>query len=204
MCAATFLNNLRRAFLSALFAVFSFELLAAALKLHPENFPWQKSIFHFARTLGNVHQGNIDAAEKEIAIMYALHDTLKNKKDDYKVNQLMIQIKTGEAWVHFANGKREEAIELMRTASYLEDKTEKSPVTPGEILPAMELLADMLLAAGRNDEALIAYEADLKNHPERFNGLYGAAVAAERSDNAEKAIYYNQRMIIMPKFSRSK
>ena len=106
----------------------------------------------------------------------------------------MIQVKTGEAWILFEEGKNDEALQLMNVAADMEDKTEKSPVTPGEVLPARELLGDMLLQMNKPAEALEAYEADLKKHPNRFNGLYGAGLASERINNVEKAKYYYQQL----------
>ena len=61
--------------------------------------------------------------------------------------------------------------------------TGKHPVTPGPPLPARELLGDMLLEIGRPAEALAAYEASLREAPNRFNSLYGAARAAELSQD---------------------
>jgi tetratricopeptide (TPR) repeat protein len=115
----------------------------------------------------------------------------------------MIQVKTGEAWILFGEtrpddpvgrGKMDEALQRMNMAADMEDKTEKSPVTPGEVLPAKELLADMLLQLNKPAEALEAYEADLKKHPNRFNGVYGAGLASERINNVEKATYYYQQL----------
>ena len=81
----------------------------------------------------------------------------------------------------------------MALAAEMEDNTEKAPVTPGEIIPASELLADLLMQLNRYDKALEAYEADLKKHPNRFNGLFGAGLAAEKSNNYGKAkAYYSQ------------
>src|ERR1700733_13162070 len=85
----------------------------------------------------------------------------------------------------------------MSRAADMEDATEKHPVTPGEVLPARELLGDMLLQMNKPANALEAYEADLEKHPNRFNGLYGAGLAAERSGNNAKAgIYYKQLLAI--------
>ncbi len=43
------------------------------------------------------------------------------------------------------------------------------------------------------EKALEAYEANLKKHPNRFNVLYGAGLAAEKTGDAEKAaVYYRQ------------
>ena len=131
--------------------------------------------------------------EAELNKLKTIHDTLVAQKDTYKANQVQIQIKSAEAWILFKEGKKDEALQLMKLAADMEDKTEKAPVTPGEVLPASELLADMLLEMNKPDEALVAYEEDLKKHPNRFNAVYYAGVAAQRSNNAEKAnIYYRQ------------
>src|SRR4029077_16083332 len=73
--------------------------------------------------------------------------------------------------------------------------TEKSPVTPGEVIPARELLGDMMMQMGNTSKALTAYEDDLKKHPNRFNGLYGAGLAAEKSRNIEKAKFYYRQLL---------
>lgn len=168
---------------------------AANLKLYPatfpwEKFPWQKAIIHFARLLGSVHMDHLDSARTELRIMNTIYDTLTAQKDSYKANQVKIQIKSAEAWIRLKEGKKDDALKLMNIAADLEDKTEKSPVTPGELLPAKELLGDMLLELNKPSEALEAYEADLKTHPNRFNGLYGAGLSSARLNNLEKAAYY--------------
>ena len=175
---------------------------AAGMEIYPPNFawdkfPWQKSMFHFGRLLGGVHTGKIEQARTELTNLQKILDVLAAQKNDYQANQVMIQIKSGEAWILLAEKKISEALHQMKIASDMEDNTEKSPVTPGEIIPAKELYADMLLQLNKPGEALISYEANLQTHPNRFNGLYGAAVASERSGQIEKAkYYYNQLTII--------
>lgn len=182
---------------------------AANLKYDEEkfsfnNFPWQKAIIHFTRVLGSVHTGKIDAARLELNELHKLHDTLMKQKDAYKANQVDIQIKSAEAWISYKEGNNEEALRLMHLAADMEDKTEKHPVTPGEVVPARQLLGDLLLQMNKNEEALQAYEADLKKHPNRFNGLYGAAIAAERVGNREKAKSYCKQLfsIVYPDSDR--
>jgi hypothetical protein len=172
---------------------------AAGIEMLPanfpwQNFPWQEAIIYFARLLGSVHTGDINSAKNELKNLNSIYDTLAAQKDPYKANQVMIQVRTGEAWILFGERKMDEALQRMNLAADMEDKTEKSPVTPGEVLPAKELLADMLLQLNKPTEALEAYEADLKKHPNRFNGLYGAALASERINNIEKAKYYYQQL----------
>jgi tetratricopeptide (TPR) repeat protein len=173
---------------------------AASAELHPadfpwQKFPWQKAIFHFARLMGAVHTNKMHSAKTELQNLTIIYDTLLKKKLMYEANQVQIQIRTGEAWILFSEGKKEEAIQKMKQAAEMEDKTEKSPVTPCEVLPASELLADMLLAANKPAEALLAYEADLKTHPNRFNGINGAALASKKAGNTNKATYYHTKLI---------
>jgi tetratricopeptide (TPR) repeat protein len=171
---------------------------AAALQLHPASFPWnkfpwQEAIVHFARLLGAVHTANKEAARSELTKLNQLHDLLQKQKEPYRSNQVAIQIKAGEAWIQWAAGNTSEALNLMKAAADREDSTSKHPVTPGEVLPARELYADMLLQTQQNEKALAAYEAVLQKSPDRFNSLYGAGVAAERSGSINKAVsYYKQ------------
>lgn len=157
-----------------------------------KDFPWQKGIIHFARLLGSVHSNKPASARTELKYLHTIYDELVGQKDMYKANQVQIQIKSSEAWILFKERKNKEALKLMYTAADLEDKTEKHPVTPGQVIPARELLGDMLLQMNKPGEALAAYESALKKQPNRFNGLYGAGLAAERSGNLKKANHYYQ------------
>src|ERR1041384_7043264 len=58
------------------------------------------------------------------------------------------------------------------------------PITPGELLPARELLGDMLLAARRYGDARVAYTASLARERRRARSLYGAGRAAELAGGA--------------------
>ena len=172
---------------------------AASLEMHHtgfhwNDFPWQEAIIHFTRLLGAVHIGNIDEAKLELIKLNQLHDTLQKQKDTYKSMEVAIQIKAGEAWIHFASGNRKEAVSAMKLAADMEDSTGKHPVTPGEVLPARELLGDMFLQMNENENALQAYEAVLAKCPNRFNSLYGAAKAAEKKGDEQKAVYYYKQM----------
>ena len=106
-----------------------------------------------------------------------------------------MQVKTSEAWIQFKEGNNETALELMTAAADKEDGTEKHPVTPGEILPARELLGDMLMEMNKPALALEAYKSALVTHPNRFNALYNAGLAAQRSGNKEEAATYFQKLL---------
>lgn len=173
---------------------------AAHLEIHPTDFPWrefpwQNAIYHYTRLLGSVHTGRLNSANAELAVLKSIYDTLASQKDLYKANQVDVQIKASKAWILFAEGKKEKALELMNAAADMEDATEKSPVTPGEVIPARELLGDMLLQMNHYAKALEAYQKDLNIHPNRFNGLYGAGISAEKSGDVEKAGFYYRTLL---------
>ncbi|HMK16910.1 MAG TPA: hypothetical protein VK492_01820 [Chitinophagaceae bacterium] len=156
---------------------------AAELKIHPFNFPWDKfpwqnAIIHFTRVLGHVHLGNINAAEKELDTLKAAYEKLKDQKNKaLEVAQVAVQINASEAWIEYKKGNDEKALALMKAAADAEDATEKHPVTPGPVIPARELLGELLLEMDQPALALTEFEKDLKQHPNRHNGLIGQAMA---------------------------
>lgn len=177
---------------------------ATRLELLPQSFPWnkfpwQEAIIHFAHLLGAAHTKDFLSAQAELKKLNMLHDSLQKQKDIYKTKQVAIQIKAGEAWIAFMKNKETEALNLMKTAADMEDSTSKHPVTPGEVLPARELFADMLFQMRKYEAALQAYEEVLQKSPNRFNGLYGAGLAAESSGNIEKAVLYYKQLISVSK-----
>ena len=166
---------------------------AAALEVRPSPFPFVDAITHFARALGAVRSGNLDAAKTAIEQLVLLRDRLSAAKDVYWTEQVDIQRRIAMAWVAFAEGRREEGIQTLRAAADAEDGTDKSAVTPGPLAPARELLGEMLLEAERPQEARTAFEATMTKEPGRFRGLYGAArAAAAAGDRASGAEYYKQ------------
>jgi tetratricopeptide (TPR) repeat protein len=181
---------------------------ASNLELHDsnlewDNFPWQKAILHFAKALGMSHTGSLQSAENELKVLQALRQQLVDADDKYSADQVLVQEKIVQAFIDYAIGNTDEALALMYDAANLEDKTGKHPVTPGEVLPARELLGDMLLALNKPDEALVAYEKNLVGHPNRFNGIYGAAVAAKRTVDNEKARMYFESLLKLTETSGS-
>lgn len=157
-----------------------------------QQFPWQRAIIHFARALGFIHTNKVDSAKNELAILNQLHNDLLAKKESYKANQVDIQIKAVEGWILLKQGNQAAALERMSLAADMEDKTEKHPVTPGEVLPARELLGDMYLELKDSEQALEAYQADLEKHPNRYNGLNGASQSAALCGKKDLADYYSK------------
>ena len=101
------------------------------------------------------------------------------------------------AWAVLAQTKSNDALALMRQAADIEDKSEKNIVTPGRLLPARELLGDMLMELKRPADALKEYAASQQREPNRYRGLYGAGQAAAQSGNRDKARHYFSKLVEM-------
>ena len=168
-----------------------------------ENYPWSKALVHFARSLGAARSGDLNKAEREKDILLSLNQSLIEKNDLYKANQVMIQVKAAEAWIELSRGNNTAALTLMKESAKLESNTEKHPITPGEVLPAYELLGDLLMEMNKPSEALVAYEKSIKLSPNRFNGIYGAANAAKGVGDMEKAVMYFELLIEKTETSNS-
>ena len=164
-------------------------------KLDWDKAHWPKAMLHFSRALGYSNIGNSSAAEKELKSLIILRDKLTEAKNTYESGQVTIQIEAVRGWIEYSKGNSKKAIEYMKLASNLESKTSKAAVTPGEIIPADELLADLYLALNKPEKALEAYKVNLKGHPFRFNGIYGAAKAAEKLNNVKLAVYYYDQLV---------
>jgi hypothetical protein len=157
-------------------------------------FPAMEAITHFARALGAARSGKAPVARQALDTLTALHQQAA-ETSAYWAKQIEIQRLAAQAWLTYQEGKPEEALHTMRQAAEMEAATEKHPVTPGEILPARELLADMLLARGIYEEAQTQYLAALERSPNRFNSLYGAGRAAELGGDGDKAALYYRKLV---------
>jgi tetratricopeptide (TPR) repeat protein len=158
-----------------------------------KRFPHAESVLVFARGLGAARSGDAAAARKDVERLRAIHATLTERKVGYWAEQTEIQAAIVTAWALLAEGKKDEALDAMKKAADREDATEKHVVVPGPMIPARELLGDMLMDLGKPAEALAQYEASIGKEPNRFRGLYGAALAAERAgDKARARVHYEK------------
>ena len=166
---------------------------AAALEVRPAALPWDhfryaEAITYFARAMGLARSGDTASARKEIEKLASIQKALEQARGEYNWEaQVEVQRLAASACVAHAEGNNEKALQLLRTAAELEDRTEKHPVTPGAVLPARELLGDLLIELDQPAQALPEFEATLRNSPGRFNATYGAGRAAELSGNRKKA-----------------
>jgi tetratricopeptide (TPR) repeat protein len=175
----------------------------AALELHqwkeaeslpvPSSQPrWQETTY-WVRTIGAARNGDVAEAQKDLA---KLQESIsaqadKSKKKGPSSGDDDTRVQEAQAWVTFAQGKVEDAVKMLRTAADADDALEVEAIS----MPAREMLADMLLQAKRSPEALHEYEFTLRESPNRFDALYGAAHAAESAGRAEDARKYFAKLV---------
>ena len=160
---------------------------------HWSSFPFMEALIEYGHALGRAHTGDVEGARKAIARMQQLRDATKDPKFNYFKSHLDLQMQAASGWVAAAEGKKNEAIDMLRRAADSEDILGKHPVSPGAFVPIREQLGALLLEMGQPTEAQREFEAALKIYPGRFRGLYGAAQAAEQAgDNQSANRYYTK------------
>jgi tetratricopeptide (TPR) repeat protein len=174
------------------------ELAPPSAKLPWERFAYASAIPDFALAMGSARTGRLDAARAALARIENTRAALAKSPvpGPYDwASQVESMRLAASAWVAFAEGRKEEAVKVARSAAELEEKVGKHPVTPGAILPARELYGDMLMELGRTAEAMAEYEASLREAPNRFNSLHGAARAAELAKKPDRAREYYAKLL---------
>ncbi|HYC52838.1 MAG TPA: hypothetical protein VEB19_17120 [Gemmatimonadaceae bacterium] len=166
---------------------------AAALAPRVTPFPYTEGLTYFARALGAAHTDDRPRAQAAIDSLSSIHARLLASRESYWAEQVAIQHLAAEAWLQFTRGERQPALAKMREAARREEATEKAAVSPGPLVPARELLGDMLLASNRAAEALTEYRKSMQREPNRYLSLAGAARAAEAmGDRSAATGYYRQ------------
>jgi tetratricopeptide (TPR) repeat protein len=171
-----------------------------------DKYPYAESIVYFARGLGAARNGNIATAKDALAMLNKLYDRTLEIGQTYWAVTIDVQRITVEAWIAHSEGNEIEALTLMKKAADLEDSVDKHPVTPGAVLPARELLGDMLLFYGKFNEAIDAYKFTLTISPNRFNSLFGLGNAYVQSgdlSNAKKCFVQLMEMTSSSKTNRN-
>jgi tetratricopeptide (TPR) repeat protein len=170
---------------------------AAHLQPSVSRYPYTTAITYFARALGAARSGDPAAAEKDVQELAKIADALRSTNNEYWATEVRVQRLAAAAWTTFAKGHHDEALLVMRAAADTEDRSEKAGVSPGRLVPARELLGDMLLETGRYKEALAEYETSQARDPKRFRNLFGAGFAAAQGGHRDKAQYYFQHLVDM-------
>lgn len=153
--------------------------------------PHTKSIAYWAQAVAAGHLREAPAARKAVEQFDAVLEATKKGTKPYIADGMSTNRDEAHAWLAFTEAKYDAALKLLRSVAEKQDAVGKGEVE----LPAREMLADMLVELGRPEEALVEYEKSLHTDPNRFNGLYGAAHAAELAHQPEKAAGYYAQLL---------
>jgi tetratricopeptide (TPR) repeat protein len=164
---------------------------AAALQPAQNAEPQNAATTYWARAVGNGHLHHAAAAQQDLAHYDAMVEAVKKSDDAYMAEFMDTGRDEIRAWIAFASGQPAVAAQIMRSVADKQDAHGKEEVE----IPAREMLADILLESNQPEQALAEYERSMKIDPNRFNGLYGAARAAELSKQPAKADKYYAQLV---------
>ena len=164
-------------------------------------FPHAEAALVFSRALGEARIGKVDLAQNDLErleeLQHAVSRSIENEGvwQRFWATEIQINHDMVKAWLLYRQGESDAAVRLLRQAADKEDSTEIDPVMPGTIISARQLLGELLLDAKRPKEALEAFEVALRNEPARYWSLFGAAQAADRSGEQERATFYYTQLV---------
>jgi hypothetical protein len=153
--------------------------------------PYVQAITFWAHAVAAGHLRDLAAAQSAVDQFNAMVEATKKSDKAHEAKYMANNQDEAQAWLAFAQGKNDEALRLLRAVAAKQDKVGKGETET----PAREMLAEMLLEMNRPQDALVEYEVSLKTDPNRFNGLYGAAQAAEKSQHKKQATGYYAQLI---------
>jgi tetratricopeptide (TPR) repeat protein len=170
---------------------------AAALPLVSTGRPQADSLVRFTRGLGMARSGDLPGAKREIQAMQDLRSALEKASQAYWADRTEEQMLAVSAWVAHAEGKRDQAVKLMRAAADGEDGSVKHVAMENRLYPMRELLGDLLLQMGQGAAAQREFETSLKENPNRYRGLHGAGRAAEVVGDRQKAAGHYEKLVAL-------
>jgi tetratricopeptide (TPR) repeat protein len=168
---------------------------AAALPMTSTQYPMADSLIRFTRGLGMARSGDLAGAKEEIEAMKALRTTLQRADQSYWADRTDEQMIAVSAWIAQKEGASDQALRFMRAAADSEDGSLKHVAMENRLYPFRELLAELLLETGQPAAALNEFETALKQTPNRFRVFLGAARAADKAGDREKASLYFGKLV---------
>jgi Tetratricopeptide repeat len=173
---------------------------AATLEIPKERLALQDYTY-WTRAIGAARSGDVQGARADVQKLDQIAESLKaeevrqNGSGNTSPPQMAVDPREAEAWLAYAEGKPDKAIDLLRSADEREAARDNEPFAT----PARELLADLFMDLKRPSEALPEYKDVLKEFPDRFNALYGAARASDSLGDQRAAVaFYNKLISICP------
>jgi len=149
------------------------------------------SFGYWAKAIGSAHLHQTEEVRKDVAAITAIHQKFVDEKKIFFAEGTESDLKQAQAWLAFSEGKYDDAVGILRPLAEKEETLGDEP----QGIPSREMIAEILLEAKRPQQALVEYQADLKFSPNRFNGLSGAARAAEEAGKTTEANEYYATLV---------
>jgi hypothetical protein len=166
---------------------------ATAAALTPMDIPGtaNDSFGYWAKAIGSAHLHQTEEVRKDVAAITTIHQKFVDQKKPFFAEGTESDLKQAQAWLAFSEGKYDDAVAILRPLAEKEETLGDEP----QGIPTREMIAEILLEAKRPQQALVEYQADLKFSPNRFNGLSGAARAAEEAGKPSEANQYYATLV---------
>ncbi len=181
------------------------------MSLRPATFPWDRflgaqALASFARAVGGARGGELPVSREAVARLEVIRAALTERKDAYWADQVEIQRLAGDGLAGPGRGQVRRGADAPRSPRPTGRTAPRSTRSRrGAVLPAREMLGDLLLEQGRAPEALAAYETSLESAPGRYLSILGAARAAGRAGAPNKAReYYTDLLALCEKSDGSR
>ena len=140
----------------------------------------------FVRGLASA-SGALSEMDKSVAELQSIRKEFADAGEAYTAKRMEIMQLEVSALDLSMKGKHEEAIEMMKRATTLEEEM-SPPSGPPELLkPSHEVYGEVLLRAGRAKEAAQQFATSLLRQPNRARSLLGSARAAARDGDTKGA-----------------
>jgi tetratricopeptide (TPR) repeat protein len=150
------------------------------------NRPRGSSLPVFVRAMAAISTGAQAEAERFLAELKAMRQEAE-RENSYRAKIIGIMELEVAALASSARGNQDEAIELMKKATALEEDMSPPSGPPDVIKPSHELFGEILLKARRPAEAAQQFATSLARQPNRARSLLGAARAAAQSGDQQGA-----------------
>jgi hypothetical protein len=141
----------------------------------------------YLRGLAAAGAKNMADAERHVAELRELKKEIGQAGGYFSPEMVEIMALEVSALAHANAGKFEEAVELLRRATTLEESLRPPSGPPDMIKPSHELFGDVLLRAGRPAEAAAQFKTALLRQPNRPRSLLGLARAAAKNGEPKLA-----------------
>jgi hypothetical protein len=155
-----------------------------------------QAVVAWANALGAARSGDAPAAQEAVAKLQSLYvNGLGRDNSGQGIHYGEMELAEARAWLAQAEGKPDQAVSLMKAIVEKVQSGKADGLIYPPLVPAREQLGDLLLAQKHPAEALAQYEIDLKDAPNRFDGIYGAARAAELAGDKVVARRYFAELV---------